>query len=142
MVGPALPVSSLLIDILTGIYLTGTYGSALAAIYSYNASNTSGHTKKSTVNAMTLFSFSAGNIIGTEIFLAKDAPDYIPGKIAILVLLSGSLVIALTIRAINLRMNTRREEALVALQAQNGWTDADMQRERERHAFADLTDKK
>ncbi|KAL1721788.1 major facilitator superfamily domain-containing protein [Schizophyllum commune] len=123
--------------LLFGIYLTGTYGSALAAIYSYNASNTSGHTKKSTVNAMTLFSFSAGNIIGTEIFLAKDAPDYIPGKIAILVLLSGSLVIALTIRAINLRMNTRREEALVALQAQNGWTDADMQRERERHAFAD-----
>ena len=28
------------------VYLIGTFGSALAAVYSYNASNTSGHTKK------------------------------------------------------------------------------------------------
>lgn len=27
-------------------YLTGTFGSSLAIIYAYNASNTSGHTKK------------------------------------------------------------------------------------------------
>ncbi|TRM67974.1 major facilitator superfamily domain-containing protein [Schizophyllum amplum] len=127
--------------LLFAIYIIGTYGSALAAIYSYNASNTSGHTKKNTVNAMTLVSFSVGNIIGTEIFLAKDAPDYIPGKIAILVLLIASLIIALMLRAINLRMNVRRRKALVALQTQNGWADADVQRERERHAFADLTDK-
>lgn len=28
------------------VYLIGTFGSALSTIYSYNASNTSGHTKK------------------------------------------------------------------------------------------------
>ncbi|KAL1738109.1 major facilitator superfamily domain-containing protein [Schizophyllum fasciatum] len=128
--------------LLLGIYLTGTYASVLAAVYSYNATNTGGHTKKSTVNAMTLFSFSAGNIIGTEIFLAKDAPDYIPGKIAIMILLTVSLSAALVLRTINLRLNVRRREALAELQAEHGWTDADVQRERERHAFADLTDKK
>jgi hypothetical protein len=42
---------------------------------------------------MTLVSFSAGNIIGTEIFQPKDAPGYIPGKIAIMVLLTVQLAI-------------------------------------------------
>ncbi|KAK7056443.1 hypothetical protein VNI00_002998 [Paramarasmius palmivorus] len=123
------------------IYLIGTFGSALSCVYAYNASNTGGHTKKSTINAMTMVSFSVGNIVGTEIFLPKDAPAYIPGKIAIMVLLTVQLGICWLLRWINLRLNTKKRAQIEALKAEKGWTDEDVQRERERHAFADLTDK-
>ncbi|PSR73606.1 hypothetical protein PHLCEN_2v10525 [Hermanssonia centrifuga] len=90
---------------------------------------------------MTLVSFALGNIIGTEIFQPGDAPAYIPGKIAILVLLSVQLVISYLLRWINLRLNKQKKAQLEAEQARRGWTDADVQKERERHAFLDLTDK-
>ncbi|KAF8195987.1 hypothetical protein K438DRAFT_1586732, partial [Mycena galopus ATCC 62051] len=106
-----------------------------------NASNTSGHTKKSTVNAMTLVAFAVGNIVGTEIFQPSDAPAYIPGKIAIMVLLTVQLGVSVLLRWINLRLNIKKQAKLAELKARNGWSDADVQREREKHAFADLTDK-
>jgi len=127
--------------LLFATYLIGTFGSALSTVYAYNASNTSGHTKKSTINAMTLVSFAIGNIIGTEIFQPKDAPNYIPGKIAIMVLLTVQLGISLLLRWINIRLNTKKQAAIAEEKNRRGWTDADVQRERERHAFADLTDK-
>ncbi|PPQ69571.1 hypothetical protein CVT26_001573 [Gymnopilus dilepis] len=138
---PTIVGSVLLGNVRQAVYLIGTFGSALASVYAYNASNTSGHTKKSTINAMTLVSFSVGNIIGTEIFQPKDAPAYIPGKIAIMVLLTVQLAISLLLRWINLRLNVKKQAQIAELKARRGWTDADIQRERERHAFADLTDK-
>jgi ACS family allantoate permease-like MFS transporter len=127
--------------LLFAVYLIGTFGSALSTVYAYNASNTSGHTKKSTINAMTLVSFSIGNIIGTEIFQPKDAPDYIPGKIAIMVLLTVQLFVSYLLRVINIRLNVKKQAQIAEEKAKRGWTDADVQRERDRHAFADLTDK-
>ncbi|KAJ7700008.1 MFS general substrate transporter [Mycena rosella] len=127
--------------LLFAVYLIGTFGSALSTVYAYNASNTSGHTKKSTINAMTLVSFAVGNIIGTQIFQPADAPGYIPGKVAIMVLLTVQLGISVLIRWINLRLNIKKRAKLAEVKAQNGWTDADVQRERDKHAFADLTDK-
>ncbi|KAI0773854.1 MFS general substrate transporter [Fomes fomentarius] len=122
-------------------YLIGTFGSALSTIYAYNASNTSGHTKKNTINAITLVSFGVGNVVGTEIFQPKDAPGFIPGKIAIMVLLTVQLFVSFLLRWINLRLNVKKKAALEAEKARRGWTDDDVQKERERHAFLDLTDK-
>ncbi|KAG6908963.1 hypothetical protein DXG01_002569 [Tephrocybe rancida] len=127
--------------LLFATYLIGSFGSALSTIYAWNASNTAGHTKKSTINSMTLVSFALGNIIGAEIFQPKDAPDYIPGKIAIMVLLIVQLGVCGLLRWINLRLNTKKMEHINELIASRGWTDEDIRRERERHAFADLTDK-
>ncbi|KAF9247229.1 MFS general substrate transporter [Melanogaster broomeanus] len=122
-------------------YLTPTFGSALSTIYAYNASNTSGHTKKVTINAMTMATFSVGNIIGTEIFQPQDAPGYIPGKTAIMVILIVQIGVSFLLRWVNVRLNKQRKQKLAEETARRGWTDADVQRERERHAFADLTDK-
>ncbi|KAI3614104.1 mfs allantoate [Moniliophthora roreri] len=127
--------------LLFAIYLIGTFGASGTSVYSYNASNTGGHTKKSTVNAMTMVSFSIGNIVGTEIFLPKDAPAYIPGKIAIMTLLIVQLFICVLLRRINLSLNKKKRVQIEELKARKGWTDMDVQRERERHAFADLTDR-
>ncbi|KAJ8501433.1 hypothetical protein ONZ51_g592 [Trametes cubensis] len=127
--------------LLFATYLIGTFGSALSSVYAYNASNTSGHTKKNTINAITLVAFSVGNVVGTEIFQPKDAPAYIPGKIAIMVLLTVQLFISLLLRWINIRLNKQKKAQLEAEKTKNGWTAEDVQRERERHAFMDLTDK-
>jgi MFS transporter, ACS family, allantoate permease len=90
---------------------------------------------------MTLVSFALGNIMGTEIFQPKDAPAYIPGKIAILVLMSVQLFICYLLRWINYRMNIRKQAILAEEKARRGWTDDDVRKERERNAFLDLTDK-
>ncbi|TFK73157.1 MFS general substrate transporter [Pluteus cervinus] len=127
--------------LLFAIYIVGTFGSALSLIYAYNASNTSGHTKKSTVNAMTLVAFSVGNMIGTEIFQPKNAPAYIPGKVTIMVVIIVQLFLSFVLRWVNLRLNKRKQEQIAELMSRKGWSEADVQRERDRHAFADLTDK-
>lgn len=123
-------------------WLIGTVGSGLSLVYSYNASNIAGYTKKVTINAMTLFTFSLGNIIGTEIFQPKDAPNYIPGKVAVLVLWTIQLLLTLVLRSINIRRNKKKAEELHQLRVERGWTDQEFEREREHHAFLDLTDKK
>ncbi|TFK48495.1 MFS general substrate transporter [Heliocybe sulcata] len=127
--------------LLFATYLMGTIGPSLSLIYTYNASNTSGHTKKSTINALTLFTFSLGNVIGTEIMQTKDAPQYIPGKIAVMVMYAVGFFLPFLLRWMNVRLNKQKQAKLQEMKVQNGWTDADLQRERERHAFMDLTDK-
>jgi len=127
--------------LLFAVYLVGTFGSALSIIYSWNASNTSGHTKKVTINAMTLVAFALGNIVGTEIFLPQDAPGYIPGKIAILVVITAQIFVCLLLRWVNLNLNRKKRAVLEAAKASNGWTDEDVERERQKHAFLELTDR-
>ncbi|KAF5332072.1 hypothetical protein D9758_016260 [Tetrapyrgos nigripes] len=121
--------------LLFAIYLINTFGSSGSAVYSWNASNTAGHTKKSTLNALTMFTFAVGNIIGTEIFQPKDAPDYIPGKIAIMTLMTVQLFVCFLLRYINIRMNKKKAKLLEEEKARRGWTDEDVQKEREKHAF-------
>jgi hypothetical protein len=89
---------------------------------------------------LTLVAFSVGNIVGTEIFQPKDAPGYIPGKIAIMVLLTVQLGVSFLLRWINLRLNKKKQAAVEEMKRRKGWTDEDVQRERNKHAFADLTD--
>ncbi|XP_006454014.1 hypothetical protein AGABI2DRAFT_196678 [Agaricus bisporus var. bisporus H97] len=127
--------------LLFAIYLSNSFGTALSTVYAYLASNTSGHTKRSTISALTLVAFSVGNIVGTEIFQPKDAPGYIPGKIAIMILLSVQLGVSLLLRWINVRLNKKKIAAVEDMKRKKGWTDEDVQRERNKHAFADLTDK-
>lgn len=90
---------------------------------------------------MTIVGYGVGNILGTEIFRPKDAPSYILGKTAILVVLTVQLVICYLLRWINYRMNKRRQVKLVEEMTRRGWSDEELQKERERHAFLDLTDK-
>ncbi|KAF8509171.1 MFS general substrate transporter [Hysterangium stoloniferum] len=127
--------------LLFGVYLISTFGAALSLIYSWNASNTSGHTKKVTINAMTLVSYALGNVAGTEIFQPKDAPGYVPGKIVILVLLSSQICISFVLRWLNIYRNRKKRHVLEQEISRNAWTEEDIERERQRHAFLDLTDR-
>ncbi|PSS29767.1 hypothetical protein PHLCEN_2v2915 [Hermanssonia centrifuga] len=127
--------------LLAANYIVLTFGSCFGVIYAYNASNTSGHTKKVTLNAMTLAAFCVGNIIGSEIFQAKDAPHYIPGKVTILVLLSVQFFLCFLLRWVNLHMNAKKKQFIEEMKERHSWSDGDIAKERERHAFLDLTDK-
>lgn len=94
-----------------------------------------------TVNAFTLFTFGAGSVVGTYIFLPKDAPGYIPGKAAIVVLTAIMMLCCVAMAIVNTRLNHQKKMALEALIVENGWATEDVERERERVAFLDLTDR-
>ncbi|KAI0758288.1 MFS general substrate transporter [Irpex lacteus] len=126
--------------LLFAYYIQGFFGSSLAILYAWNASNTSGHTKKVTINAMTLAAFCIGNIVGSETFLPKDAPNYIPGKTGILILLSITFFLCFVLRYLNMRLNSKKRQEIAALKEINSWTDDDIEKERQRHAFLDMTD--
>lgn len=40
-----------------------------------------------------------------------------------------------------MRMNEKKRDGIRALKESNGWSEEDVRREREKHAFLDLTDK-
>ena len=90
---------------------------------------------------MTLAAFCVGNIVGAETFLPKDAPNYIPGKTAILILLCISSFLCFLIRWVNMRLNIRKRKFIRELKERNSWSDEDVEKERQRHAFLDMTDK-
>jgi ACS family allantoate permease-like MFS transporter len=85
--------------------------------------------------------FCVGNIVGTEIFQPKDAPAYIPGKTAIIVLLTMQIGVAYLLRHINVKLNIKRRAQIEEIKRENGWTDDDVKKEKDRRAFADMTDK-
>jgi MFS transporter, ACS family, allantoate permease len=114
---------------------------AFPLCYAWNASNTGGHTKKVTVNSFTLFTFGVGSVVGTYIFLPKDAPGYIPGKAAIVVLTALQMALCVVMAYINVRWNRLKKAELARLVEQNGWSEEDVQKEREKAAFLDMTDR-
>ena len=61
------------------------------------------------MNAIVLMSFCVGNIIGPETFSANDAPQYIPAKMTIVIVLSFSMLITLVLMFLNSRENKRRD---------------------------------
>lgn len=79
--------------------------------------------------------------MGTYIFLPADAPGYIPGKAAIAALTAVQMVLNGIMAYINVRWNRQKRVALEKLKAENGWTEEDVEKEREKAAFLDLTDR-
>jgi ACS family allantoate permease-like MFS transporter len=70
---------------LAGYYLTQASPTPFVALLSLISSNVAGYTKKTTVAAMYLIGYCAGNIIGPQTFKASDAPRYVPAQITIIV---------------------------------------------------------
>ncbi|GAA5856851.1 hypothetical protein JCM8547_008873 [Rhodosporidiobolus lusitaniae] len=128
--------------LLAGILLSQCFVSGIALLYSWSAANIGGSTKKAVVNAMMLIAFGGGNLAGSQAFQAKDAPQYLPGKIALLVLLLVTAAIAVGMHVYIGITNRRKADALAELVQQNGWTEEDVQREKDKLAFADLSDTK
>jgi len=122
--------------LLAASFLTGTFGAAFMLMLAWNASNIAGHTKKVTINALTLVSFATGNILGTQTFQAKQAPGYISGKISIIATLGILCFVILILRWYNDMLNKKNRKAL------EGMNEEEKVGLREKMAFADQTDRK
>ncbi|KAL9026014.1 MAG: hypothetical protein Q9196_005257 [Gyalolechia fulgens] len=79
----ALPLSNN-VGRLIGYYLTQASPTVFVALLSLIATNVAGYTKKTTVAAIYLIGYCAGNIIGPQTFRPKDAPRYVPAEITII----------------------------------------------------------
>ncbi|CZR67970.1 related to allantoate permease [Phialocephala subalpina] len=122
--------------LLAASFLTGTFGAAFMLLLAWNASNIAGHSKKVTINALTLVSFATGNILGTQTFQAKEAPGYISGKISIIATLGALCFVVLVLRWWNDMLNKKNKVAL------EGMSEGEKEEMREKMAFADQTDRK
>ncbi|KAK5268381.1 hypothetical protein LTR99_004214 [Exophiala xenobiotica] len=121
--------------LLFALYLCNSFTSAFMLLLVWNASNLGGHTKKVTVNALTLVLYCAGNIAGTESFRAEEAPGYISGKAAIMSTLSAQVFVCLLLRWRNDRLNKKNREKLAAM------SEDEKETLRQQLAYADKTDR-
>jgi len=122
--------------LLAASFLTGTFGAAFMLLLAWNASNIAGHTKKVTINAMTMVSFATGNILGTQTFQAKQAPGYISGKISIIATLSALCFVIMILRWYNGMLNKKNQGILAEM------SEDEKVELKEKMAFADQTDRK
>ncbi|EPE06879.1 allantoate permease [Ophiostoma piceae UAMH 11346] len=120
------------VQLLGAYYGFYSYWAPYVLSTSLNIANVSGHTKKITANAMFFIGYCVGNIIGPQVFRAKDAPDYKHGYMGIL----ASLVVAsvcIVIYGLLCRLdNMKRDKKEAAAVEASGPVD---------NAFSDKTDK-
>ena len=119
---------------LAGYYLMYVYPTTMICALSCFASNTAGHTKKITTNAVFLIGYCVGNLIGPQTFVEKQAPSYTGGKNSFVVCDCITLILIAAIYYNYWLGNRRKEKELVLLKE----TSLD---DLEYYEFADMTDK-
>ncbi|ODM20573.1 hypothetical protein SI65_03626 [Aspergillus cristatus] len=112
---------------LIGYYMTQASPTPFVALLSLVSSNMAGYTKKTTVAALYLIGYCAGNIIGPQVFRPKDAPRYVPAEITIIVCWGVCLLILVFIwcwykKENNKKAGIRAREDYVRLENQE-WLD-------------------
>ncbi|KAI9751504.1 MAG: hypothetical protein M4579_006040 [Chaenotheca gracillima] len=116
---------------LAGYYLTQASPTPFVALLSLISTNVAGYTKKTTVAAIYLISYCAGNIIGPQVFRPKDQPRYVPAEITIIVCWGVCLVDLAYIYFYYVRQNKKK----ATFRAQPHYNKLENQ------SFLDLTDK-
>ncbi|KAI9738826.1 MAG: hypothetical protein M1834_008333 [Cirrosporium novae-zelandiae] len=104
----ALPLSNN-VGRLIGFYLTMASATGFVALLSLIATNVAGYTKKTTMAALYLIAYCAGNIIGPQTFRPSDSPRYIPAEITIIVCWAACLVDLVFIYWYCKRQNAKKE---------------------------------
>jgi hypothetical protein len=116
---------------LFGVYLLNACPAMLPIIYSWNSANTSGYTKRTMRNALTLMAFCVGNLIGPQLFPASDAPSYNAANITLIVTMSAVVLLAFALRQLTVWENAKRDREQAA--SEDTVSAADL-------GFIDLTD--
>jgi ACS family allantoate permease-like MFS transporter len=94
---------------LVGYYLSGGIPIGWTTILGLTSTNVAGSTKKVTVAVIQTIAYTVGNIISPHTFQAKDAPRYLPAKIAICIIYFLITVDLYGIRWLAVRENRRRD---------------------------------
>lgn len=97
--------------------------------------NIAGQTKKGICMAAVFIGWSAGNMTAPQIFQAKDAPRYMHGFLAHIIIYGVYLALVVLTRLLLVRRNNKKITAAEISQEENGSTGVSHEL-----AFADLTD--
>ncbi|KAJ7486956.1 major facilitator superfamily domain-containing protein [Mycena latifolia] len=97
--------------LLLGIYLINIVAPALILLFSLVTANIAGQTKRAAANALVTAAFCIGSIVGPQLFKPKDAPQYIPAKIVVLVSQLACACLAIVLRAYYTWQNKRKDAA-------------------------------
>ncbi|KAL4982992.1 major facilitator superfamily domain-containing protein [Aspergillus falconensis] len=108
--------------VLVGIYMVNTTVAPLVLIFAWMGANFKGYTGKVTGCAFISAAFSIANIIGPQTFQARDTPDYIPAKIAIVVANAAAIVVSTALRVLYGGRNREAERA-GALVSAKSWME-------------------
>lgn len=96
---------------LAGIYLVNAVVAPLAVFYNWTVANIAGPTKRAFAVAIISGSFSLGNIIGPQTFQARDAPNYRPAKISVMVTQAVCAVTTVLLFLYYVRQNKKRDNS-------------------------------
>ncbi|KID73647.1 uncharacterized protein G6M90_00g002380 [Metarhizium brunneum] len=97
-----------------GTVLAGGYSGNFPLTVSLVSGNVGGFTKKATVNAMCFMAYCAGNIIGPQLFFAREAPEYLSGFLALMICLAMGFALCWAIRFHLMWENSRRDRVVSA----------------------------
>ncbi|CAG9976889.1 unnamed protein product [Clonostachys byssicola] len=123
------------VNLLGAYYAFYSYWAPYTMSTSLPMANTSGHSKKVTLNAMFFLGYCIGNILGPQVFRANDAPKYHRGYIGLLAcLITGAVTISLYGLLCKLE-NMKRDKL------QGGGPVPQTEEELREEAFSDKTDK-
>jgi H+/gluconate symporter-like permease len=89
----------------------------------WTAANVAGATKRAFAIALVSASFSVGNIIGPQTFQAKDAPDYRPAKLALLITQAAALVVTVLLFLYYVWANRARDRRAKGAQTEDEYLE-------------------
>ncbi|KAJ7672500.1 major facilitator superfamily domain-containing protein, partial [Mycena polygramma] len=95
--------------LLAGIYLVNIETVTLFLNFSLTTANVAGQTKRVSTNALIAGAFAVGNIIGPQLFKPRDAPQFIPAKVVLLVTQTVGALFAVGLRVYYGRQNRARD---------------------------------
>ncbi|WWC72941.1 uncharacterized protein I206_106905 [Kwoniella pini CBS 10737] len=121
-----------------GYLITTTFVIPLFSAWSLISSNTAGRTKRSVISSMCFIAYCTGNIAGSQVMKAKDAPHYIPGTIAIAACMGGEFITIVCWRLYLGWVNRRKTRAI----AEMGLNQEEIERKGRELGAEDTTDMK
>ncbi|KIM92856.1 hypothetical protein OIDMADRAFT_46519 [Oidiodendron maius Zn] len=122
-------------------YLTGPYNAAFVLILSLQTANTSGHTKKVVTNAVLFLGYCTGNIAGPFFYKTDQSPRYELGIWSMVVSHLLEVAVILLLRVLLASENKRRDLLQGIGVEDSDEARAARERELDRTAFSDMTDR-
>ncbi|WRT65967.1 uncharacterized protein IL334_002918 [Kwoniella shivajii] len=119
-----------------GLLTMSIYSAATFMSWSMLPSNIGGRTKKSVASTVSFVGYCAGNIVGSQLYLAKDAPLYRPGLIASAVCFGLTFVVIVMLRLYYVWVNAKRDREA----RESGLAEEEMERLGKINGENDLTD--
>ncbi|KAJ2979236.1 hypothetical protein NQ176_g3368 [Zarea fungicola] len=119
-----------------GTCIMGANSASFPLLVSILSGNIGGFTKKSVVNSINFIAACTGNIIGPQLFYARQAPRYTSGFIALIVCHSTSILLTLVLRFYFIFVNKSRDK-----RRGSDIVDSDERQAQTMRALFDETDK-